>query len=200
MKKFFRMMSLVLVAGCLAFAACEKDPENGGNNPGTNPGDNSGGGTSSETSTIVKGTVKANGLDFNNDGTIDFAITTGYDANGMSIENGGVAFYETNPSGNIVTMSTGYPNEGWDQIKNLGVNAQVNGSSVFGSEGDGNLQPNQGNEQYVGFRIVLNGQKYYGWAKVTLTSGSDGFEYKATWNEIYYESTANATITTGKTK
>lgn len=201
MKSIFKVLGLALLACTLTLVSCQKDPStpNTPNNPenpnNPNNPDNPGG----NTSTIIRGTIMADGLDFNNDGSADFILSIGYDMTGKAIENGGVYFYETNPQGNIVTMSAGYnAGEGWDQIKNLGNGAIINENSCFGSEGDGYLQPNQGNEQYVGFRMVFAGKTYFGWAKVVISAGSDGYDNKATWSEIYYNSTPNSAITTGQ--
>ena len=198
MKSIFKLSGLALLAGTLALTSCGKDPVNPDNN---NPGnDDNGGGTENPTTTIVRGTI-VNGewqktLDFNNDGTSEYHLTTGMDMTGKSTQYGGVMIDVTGC--NIWTVSAGYPTEGWDQIQNLAEGTEVGASGVYGSEGDAYIQTNKGTTQYVGFKLKIGANIHYGWGKVTLANGTDGYDYNANWEEIYYNSTPNAAIKVGQ--
>ena len=199
MKNIFKLMGLALLAGTLMLASCEKDPANP--NDDNTPGDSiNDGGNENPSSTIVKGTI-AQGewqktLDFNNDGTYEYHLSTGYDMTGKSTLYGGVMI-DVNGC-NIWTMSAGYPTEGWDQIKSLTEGTEVGTNGVYGSEGDAYIQSNQGTTQYVGFKLKIGANTHYGWGKVSITSGTDGYDYTANWEEIYYNSTPNAAIKVGQ--
>lgn len=127
------------------------------------------------------------GLDFNNDGTIEFRITYGYTDMGDEIENGGITFAWTEGGNNIVTPSE----EQWDQVKNLADGTQVGPNSGWYAQGDAYL----GFEPAinVGFRILIGGQVHYGWGKVAVNTSAG----VADWQEIYYQAAANTPISVG---
>ncbi len=146
---------------------------------------------------VVIGTVGSTGLDFNNDGTIDFRIT-----NVMSNTNACLIFDWAANGHNIWTngtLSTG----GWDDIVPITANTSIGSSGNWEAQGDAYIVNYYGEslfstgESYVGFRLGFNGETYYGWAKVNIT-GSEG-AYQVQWLQCAYESTPNTAILAGST-
>lgn len=175
MKKFFTFVAgLLLAAG--AMAQVSQGSITNGNFPGWG---------------------ESLGFDFNNDGNLEFRISAGYTEDGASIANGGLTFVYDNPGSNIVVMGD-FETGGWDQIQNLSNGTQIGPNSNFSAEADAYIQPNQGNQQNVGLRIKINGNMYYGWALVTLSNGTDGYDKEAVWHEIWYNTTPNAPINAGQ--
>lgn len=125
------------------------------------------------------------GLDFNNDGTVEFRITYGYTDMGGEIENGGLTFSWTEGGNNIVTPSE----EQWDHVKNLAEGTSVGPNSGWYAQGDAylGLEPSIN----VGFRILIGGQVHYGWGLVSVSNNL------ATWQEIYYQEAPNTPISVG---
>lgn len=127
------------------------------------------------------------GLDFNNDGTVEFRITYGYTEDGMDIENGGLTFAWTEGGNNIVTPSE----EQWDRVSNLSEGTSVGPNSGWYAQGDAylNIEPSIN----VGFRMLIGGQVHYGWGHVTMNTSTN----QASWEEIFYQAAANTPITVG---
>ena len=193
MNKIFKLFGLALLACTFTLASCGgDDPVTPGPDPDPNGGN--GGGNDQPSSTIAKGNVTSTGLDFNGDGTVEFRFSTGEDGETYQpVTNGNLVFYDITMENNIVTLSSGYPNEGWDRIKNLSANTTIDATTQYwGSEGDASLQSNQGSNQIVGLKFKLGDGIHYGWASATHNGSS------ATWNEIYYNTTPNQAIKAGQ--
>lgn len=141
------------------------------------------------------------GLDFNNDGELEFAITsTGFD---VTFENCYITFTWSENGSCIWTvgsMSTG----DWDAVYSVPLNTPIGPNSNWASQGDAMiinmynrtswLPINQ--DAYIGFRILLNGNVHYGWAKVRVT-GDATSGYVATWQQCAYATTPNTPIMAG---
>lgn len=130
------------------------------------------------------------GLDFNNDGVLEFALMHGYDMNtGEEIANGAVQYvYSSN--NNVHTDA-----DMWDYFKLLNSGDQLSSASAFNGQGDCYFEDYAALSQprYVGFRVSVGGSLHYGYAKVSYSSNA------VNWHEIYYNATAGAAITVGQT-
>ena len=127
------------------------------------------------------------GLDFNNDGTVEFRITYGYTDTGYEIENGGLTFAWSEGGNNIVTPSE----EQWDRVSNLAEGTMVDFNSGWYAQGDAylNLEPTIN----VGFRFILSGEIHFGWGKVAVNTSTN----QASWQEIYYQVAPGVGIAVG---
>ncbi len=139
--------------------------------------------------TIVQGTVRSNGLDFNNDGTCEFSWT--YDNTYLT--------YDYNSQCNIWGDE-----EEWDAPKPLSEGTSIGSSANWSGYGDCSIVGfgetpaiPVGQNVYLGFRIEYSDGVHYGWARVSVTGSN--YEYTANWQAIYYESTANTPINAGAT-
>ena len=132
------------------------------------------------------------GLDFNNDGTNEFAIQTGYDGmTGEPVENGSIVFNWEENGTNVATDA-----EMWDYFNLFTVGSTISSSTSFSSYGDcyfSDYTPSS-TPLYLGFRLKLGSNIHYGYAKVTITAEG------VNWQEIYYNATPNAPITIGSTQ
>ena len=123
------------------------------------------------------------GLDFNNDGILEFEIHDGtYAMDGLNYPGGG----ETN---NVMADP-----EMWDFYATLSENDNIGPDGAWTGYGDamlsyeGNIPPSF----YVGFRIKYEDGMHYGWAKVSFANNT------ATWIECYYNATPNTAIKAGQ--
>lgn len=133
------------------------------------------------------------GLDFNNDGTHEYALSAGYNDDGQAVDNGALNFVWSEGGNSVATISS----DEWDKMKSLTVGTQVGPSSGWYAQGDAYVSV-ANTEMYVGLRFKLGNTVHYGWARVTIaTGGAEGYGYTATWQEIYYQATANTTIAVG---
>jgi len=130
------------------------------------------------------------GLDFNNDGTCEFALNKGYDMESGDEYTNGAVEYVYSSQNNVVTNS-----DTWDYFALLSSGTDVNVSSSFNGQGDCYFEDYTaiGNGAYVGFRVKIGSSLHYGYAKVTEKSQT------LSW-EIYYNATASAAITVGATE
>ena len=159
---------------------------------------------------VVMGTVNVgqyNGtLDFNNDGNADFYIqsTSAYETD---LVNCVIRFTWSEGGNNIWTVGNiDLGQEGWDWVNPLTAGASIGANANWQAQGDAYLADvgygtsyipvNQ--DVYIGFRLKINGNTHYGWAKVRMT-GSDATGYTAQWIECAYESTPNTPIAAGAT-
>lgn len=127
------------------------------------------------------------GLDFNNDGVLEFRITEGFTEDGIEVENGGLTFVWSEGGNNIVTPSE----DRWDRISNLSEGTTVGPNSGWYAQGDAYLDVEA--SVYVGFRFKLGSNVHYGWGWVTM----DLYPAVAYWHEIYYQSAPNTPIEVG---
>lgn len=128
------------------------------------------------------------GLDFNNDGTCEFALNRGYDWDGNEYANGAVE-YVFSSTNNVHTDA-----DMWDYFKLLNTGDVINVASGFNGQGDCTFDDFSaiGSCAYVGFRVQANGL-CYGYAKISLTGAT------VNWDEIYYNATPSSAITVGQT-
>jgi len=171
MKKITLFAALVMCAS-LAFAQVTKGTVGNGNF------------TNYASSTSV-----CYGLDFNNDGTCEFALKTGYDmGSGDEYANGSVE-YVYSSSNNVLTNA-----ETWDYFQLLSLGQTVSVTSSFNGQGDCFFEDYSaiGNTAYVGFRLKYTGI-HYGYAKISLSGAT------VSWDAIYYNATASAAIAVGET-
>lgn len=161
--------------------------------------------------TIVTGTVgngnytdwnnqtsQAFGLDFNNDGNLEFKISNSGENTNCYIE-----YNSSSPINNI--WASGTVDENWDIPKNLTINTQIGTSGNWVGMGDcsmtnwsdGSPVFSVGTTSYMGFRFKLGSNTHYGWAKVVIT-GNSTTGYTVTFQQIAYESTPNTSIGAGQ--
>lgn len=134
------------------------------------------------------------GLDFNNDGNLEFRIYSTSDAYDDELTNCVVTFNYSSGN-NIWTGST------WDAMQSLTYNTSIGSNGNWASEGDAFLVDGYdgtpyiplNQDCYIGFLIKINGNTHYGWAKVRMTGTT------ATWLQCAYESTPNTAINAGAT-
>lgn len=131
------------------------------------------------------------GLDFDNDGTLEVVLKTGYDPNsGDSWTNGSIVYdYE------VIQLRVA-SEETWDYFKLLAAGESVSSAANYGGYGDGMFEDFSAistSASYVGFKIIKGDATYYGYAKVHRSTG------EIIWDEIYYEATAGKAITVGDT-
>lgn len=138
------------------------------------------------------------GLDFNNDGNLEFKITNSGDNTNCYIE-----YNSSSPTNNI--WASGNADENWDIPKNLTLNTQIGSSGNWIGMGDCSMlnwsdeSPvfSLGTTSYMGFRFKLGSNTHYGWAKVVIT-GNSTTGYTATFQQIAYETTPNTPIGAGQ--
>lgn len=134
------------------------------------------------------------GIDFNNDGTLEFKLAENATYLEFNWVNGGTNIWVV---GNV--------NQGdWDVPQVLANGTSIGSNGNWEAQGDCSLAgwgetPNipVGQNVFIGFRIKLSDGTHYGWGKVSI-SGS-GYEYTANWQGVYYETTPNTPISAGST-
>ena len=138
---------------------------------------------------IVQGTVRSNGLDFNNDGTCEFSWT--YDNTYLT--------YDYDSQCNIWGDE-----DAWDAPKPLAEGTSIGSSANWSGYGDCSIVGfgetpaiPVGQNVYIGFRIKYSDGLHYGWARVSVSGSSNN--YTANWQAIYYETTPNTSINAGST-
>lgn len=130
------------------------------------------------------------GLDFDNDGVIDVVIRDGYDFSDNTCGNASLEYSDAK----VQLVVPG--EDSWDVLRLMNVNEVVGASCSFGGYGDGYFQDYTAvstSASYVGFSYKKNGQTYYAYAKIHRTDSD------VVWDGVYYNATANASITTGST-
>ena len=133
------------------------------------------------------------GLDFDNDGVLEIRIR---DFDGSpTIYNGEFGYDYEDGGTNILA----YANM-WDYVGVLGEGVTVGASSasLFAGYGDAYFDGSNISTgvHYLGFRIKLSDGIHYGYAKYTMTQ--EGGNYRATFNNCYYNATVGASIVTGE--
>lgn len=142
------------------------------------------------------------GLDFNNDGVLEFVLK---DAEASVSASQCALEWSYSDDGNNVWTSGDLNQGGWDEIHAISANTSISSSCNWEGQGDAFLV-NYYDEVlvpvdqdfYVGFRVKVNGSTHYGWARVKLT-GNASSGYSADWQQIAYNSTPNAPISAGQT-
>lgn len=120
------------------------------------------------------------GLDFNNDGNVEFKISDFATSHDYII-------YNWTDGGNNVVAS----NEGWDYAAALTQGTTIGPSSAWDGQGDCMITTTSPSQYYLGFRIRLTDGVHYGWALVTASAS------EITWVKIFYQATVGASINAG---
>ena len=132
------------------------------------------------------------GLDFDNDGTLEFRISD-FDGGGWdpSITNGYLSYDWTDGGNNIASQT--------DYVEFVASGVTIGASSEFGGYGDGMIESSAltAGTYYLGFRFVLNDGVHYGYAECTVVE--NGTDFDITWNNCYYNATVSGSIITGET-
>lgn len=149
----------------------------------------------------------AYGLDFNNDGQLEFTLNAGFlFSNTEAVCSNCYLIFNTNNGVNNV-WTKGTADGGWDLVQSHNANVLVGSTGNFIAYGDANLIDNANNDEpllplnqdsYVAFRFQINGNTHYGWAKVRMTGDATN-GYNAEWIQCAYENTPNASINNGST-
>ena len=142
---------------------------------------------------IVEGTI-SNGLDFNNDGTVEFSISNGGGTNDY-------VYYDWAENGNNVWAIGSLETENWDLPLNLAFGTAIGSTGNWEGQGDASMINWTTSEAviptntdcYIGFRMLFGANTHYGWAKVRTADG-ETFD----WLQIAYESTPNTSINAGE--
>ena len=173
--------SLFAVALVFSMTACG-DKENDNGNTDVNTG--------STAETLKRGTVgngsitiggytydNANGVDFNNDGVLEFKIDDEY-----------ISYNWTEGGNNIVNQANQ-----WDYIEPIGTNVTIDANSRFEGQGDATFENSAALPElfFVGCRFVLSDGIHYGWIKMKKVDG------QLKWDECVYRTTPGVSITTG---
>ena len=189
MKRIYTLLFAAAVV--LSMTACSEketnDPEEGGSNNGNNGTPAStikSGKIGHGTITIAGYTEETYGVDFNNDGTLEFKLGVG--------GNGYVAYNWTEGGNNIVNKA-----DQWDYIEPLAANVTVGASSRFEGQGDAMFEDMNALPAtfYIGCRFKLDDGVHYGWVKA---SRQDGREVSVQWDKCAYNSKPGEAIPTGK--
>lgn len=146
------------------------------------------------------GSSTAYGLDFNNDGTIEFKLS-GNDWGTPTLVNGVIEFNgETNS--NFTTDV-----DAWDLAAPVANGTVISSTADMHSYGDGYMYMDYydpptnfalNTTQYMGFAIDLSDGIHYGYARLSIT-GSTTTTLTVNWEAIYYNATAGQSITVGQT-
>ena len=125
------------------------------------------------------------GLDFNNDGTLEFNIHSG------SFTNDAVSYPGGGETNNVMAENA----EAWDYYAMLDENETIDANGFWTGYGDAMLTYEDviPNSFYIGFRIKYDDGMHYGWAKVSFADET------LTWEKCYYNETPNAAIKAGQT-
>lgn len=142
------------------------------------------------------------GLDFNNDGNLEFALSNAESE--VSAANCMLQWSWSEGGTNVWTAGS-LESGAWDEVNELTEGTAISASANWQGQGDATLVSfydglivplNQ--DFYVGFRIKLNNNTHYGWAKVEVTGNATN-GYEAQWKQIAYNATPNAAISAGQT-
>lgn len=143
----------------------------------------------------------AYGLDFNNDGDLEFVITTtGFDVDFTNC----YLQYTWSENGNNIWTSGSMETEGWDEVYPLTANTVIDAQGNWEAQGDAYLVSMfestpflpLNTESYIGFKIKIGNAIHYGWAKVQLT-GDAATGFTANWISCAYENTPQTAILAG---
>lgn len=130
------------------------------------------------------------GIDFNNDGTLEFVI---YNNN---YTNDYLQYVWTEGGNNIIASA-----EGWDYAAMLSQGSVVDVNGNFEGQGDAmiNYTPGDPTLFYIGFRIVLADGVHYGWAQVEAESTPVSSDITLNWLACAYNATPGEPIAAGQT-
>lgn len=142
------------------------------------------------------------GLDFNNDGNLEFALSEGeaeFSTTNCMMQ------WSWSENGNNVWTNGSVAAGGWDEVHAITQGTSIGASANWEGQGDAYLINYYGEvlvpvnqEFYLGFRVKLGSNVHYGWAKVKVT-GNSSSGYNAQWMQIAYNSQPNASINAGAT-
>ncbi|MBR0073929.1 MAG: hypothetical protein IJP95_08850 [Bacteroidales bacterium] len=120
------------------------------------------------------------GIDFNNDGTLEFRITDG------SISKDYIVYSWTDGGNNVCNSSMG-----WDYAAALTQGTAIGASSSWEGQGDCMINETYPSQYFIGFRFRLNDGIHYGWAMVNVSSSA------ITWVKAFYQATPGQSINAG---
>ncbi|UPT71104.1 MAG: T9SS type A sorting domain-containing protein [Flavobacterium sp. JAD_PAG50586_2] len=136
------------------------------------------------------------GLDFNSDGTNEFTISN-------SVFSGPGTYLTYSLPSNVYGISSGQ----WDAAAALDSGFSIGASGNWFGFGDctvtGNSHPTTfplNTDKYLGFKISIGGNIYYGWARIYVTAngtGPLGTTYLVTYKDYAYENIPNTSILAG---
>lgn len=177
-------------------------------------------GTSADAALVASGTIPSGGLvspsspgtiywDIDNDGTDDFSFL--FTSSGFSStyygslymrDLGDARVARPDGSSNIFAKLSSGAKLG-TAADGLSFNASTesrvlvssyNGTSFFTGDSPSNGNWSLGDTGYFGFKFTSSGNTHYGWAEMTLSSGSQPW---ATINEAWYNDTPDGEVTVG---
>ncbi|MBP5759559.1 MAG: hypothetical protein J6W45_09180, partial [Bacteroidales bacterium] len=120
------------------------------------------------------------GLDFNDDGHLEFKLST------YSITNDYIIYNWTDGGNNVCNSSMG-----WDYAAALSQGTAIGPSSNWEGQGDCMVNSTYPSQYFLGFRIRLDDGVHYGWAMVNVSST------ELNWVKIYYQATPGMAINAG---
>jgi len=123
-------------------------------------------------------TSQAYGIDFNNDGNLEFKIADG------NLEKDYITYVWTDGGNNVCASSAG-----WDYAALLTRGTSIGPSSAWEGQGDATIDVT--GTGYIAFRVKLNNQVHYGWAEISISSTA------VTWVKAYYQATPATAINAG---
>ncbi len=125
------------------------------------------------------------GIDFNNDGTLEFRIQTNDYQPYVYFS------YDYTDGGNNMVSDP----EMWDYVAVLAEGTPINASCNYTGYGDGSFEDLAAlsGTIYIGMRFRLSDGLHYGWAKGTVSGTT------VNWQSCYYNATPNAAINAGQT-
>ena len=120
------------------------------------------------------------GLDFDNDGHLEFKISTNNITNDYII-------WSWSEGGNNVCNSS----MGWDYAAALSQGTPIGPSSNWEGQGDCMVNETYPSQYFIGFRFRRDDGVHYGWAMVNVSSSA------VNWVDIYYQATPGMAINAG---
>lgn len=137
----------------------------------------------------------AYGIDFNNDGTLEFRISDfeGIDGNWANA----YISYDWTEGGNNVVADP----EMWDYVALLNSGDVIDANGNFAGYGDATFEDltTAPERIFLGFRIQLADGVHYGWAEATVTASAISTDITLTWVACAYNTTPGAAIAAGQT-
>jgi hypothetical protein len=160
---------MMVAALCMGMVACDKNEKTADTTPDVVAG-----------ATIVRGTISSQGIDMDNDGTLDFRLS----ADGTYLS------YDWSEGGNNIVNSAAQ----WDIIDPLQKNTLIGPNSRFEGQGDAMLELGSATPEkfYVGLRFLHQGQLHYGWVKAKYDDG------ELEWDKCAFHSSPNTAIKAGQ--
>ncbi len=136
------------------------------------------------------------GIDFNGDGTNEFSISNGTGVGDY------ITYFNPGQTHNN-TYAVGTALSGWDEAASLTLGFSIDGTGNWIGAGDCTITGWGGatvfpfnTDAYIGLKIEIANNTYYGWVRVFVTTGTAGSPL-VTYKDFAYQSTANRAINAG---